>query len=54
VKETSLISGESTVEFWMRRICELIMGHGPVQVVKMKFATQTWPVKDLLSKGWPL
>src|ERR1035438_3247385 len=54
VKLTSLNSGVLWVEFWMPRIWWLIMGQGPSQVVKMKFATQIWPSREWLSKGWPV
>src|ERR1017187_6175787 len=54
VKLTSFNSGVTWVEFWMPRIWWLIMGQGPSQVVKMKLATQIWPSREWLSKGWPV
>ena len=54
VKETSRTSVEANAVCTCR-ICELMRGHGPGQLVNMKSATQTWPFKtDSLSKAAPV
>ncbi len=54
VKETSFTSGMAPEACCTCRIRELMRGQGPVQVVKMKSATQTFPSSDFLSNGRPV